>query len=249
MRGMACRASAGLLAVVLFLASSSPVSAGDLPPAASVEGLAGYPQQRNLSCESRSATDLSAYWGASFTEEAFFQRLPKSDNPHRGFVGDVDRPAGSMPPIGYGVYAEPIAATLRSFGLDAKAMHAMEVEALKRELAAQRPVIVWTTYDMQLPPVDTWISSDGAESTVVRWQHTFIVVGYDEGGLDLVDAYDGVTKRFSYQRFVPAWGLLDRMAVVVAGPLVQPSPRTWTPTEVAGCCEFLVAGRWRVGPR
>jgi uncharacterized protein YvpB len=225
------------------------VPAEDVPPSVMVEGVVGHPQQRNLSCESRSATDLAAYWGADFTEDAFFRRLPKSDNPHRGFVGDVDMPPGSMPPVGYGVYAGPIAATLRSFGLDAEAQQAMDLNALKQELAAQRPVIIWATYDMQLPGTETWVSSDGETSTIVRWQHTFIVVGYDDSGLTLVDAYDGGTKLFSYQAFVPAWDQLDHMAVTVAGPLAQPSERTWRAVPVDGRCQFVVDGRWRVGPR
>jgi uncharacterized protein YvpB len=243
------------------------VLAKDLPPSAMVEGVVGHPQQHNLSCESRSATDLAAYWGADFTEDAFFRRLPKSDNPQRGFVGDVDMPPGSMPPLGYGVYAEPVAATLRSFGLDADAHRAgmgdipMTLDILKQELAAGRPVIVWATYDMQLPGTETWVSSDGETSTVVRWQHTFIVVGYDENGLVLVDAYDGAVKSFSYQAFVPAWDQLDRMAVTVnsprLGPAWRPVPgtgleRTWLATEVDGDCalwQFIVDGRWIVGPR
>lgn len=223
--------------------------ADEPPPSVMVKGLIGHPQQRNLSCESRSTTDLAAYWGADFTEHTFFRRLPKSDNPHRGFVGDVDAPAGSMPPVGYGVYAEPIAATLRSFGLDAEAHRGMMLTTLKGELAAQRPVIIWATYSMQLPGIQTWVSSDGMESTVVRWQHTFIVVGYDESSVYLVDAYDGVVKTFSQEAFVAAWDQLDRMAVTVAGPLVDAVERTWRALEVDGRCQFLVDGRWSIGPR
>lgn len=244
----------GLAGVALFLAPRSFVHADDLPPSAMVEGLVGHPQQRNLSCESRSATDLAAYWGTDVTEDAFFRRLPKSDNPQRGFVGDVDMPPGSMPPMGYGVYAEPVAATLRSFGLDADAHRAMSLRTLKQELAAERPVIVWATYDMQLPGTQTWVSSDGETSTVVQWQHTFVVVGYDESGLTLVDAYDGGVRWFSYQTFAPAWDQLNRMAVTVAGPLARPGPetsleRTWRATEVDGRCRFVVDGRWIVGPQ
>ena len=98
------------------------VHADELPPSAYVDGVVGHPQEHNLSCESRSATDLAAYWGVGFVEDEFFHRLPKSDNPQRGFLGDVDLPPGSMPPEGYGVYAGPIAATLRSFGLAARAL-------------------------------------------------------------------------------------------------------------------------------
>ncbi len=222
--------------------------ADEPPPSASVEGVVGHPQEHNLSCESRSATDLAAFWGVAFAEDDFFRRLPKSDNPCRGFLGDVDLPPGSMPPVGYGVYVGPIAANLRSFGLDAQAQREWSLENLKAELAAGRPVIVWATYDMQLPGVETWASSDGATSVVVKWQHTFIAVGYDEEGLYLVDAYDGVTKHFSYEAFIPAWDQLGRMAVTVEGPLAQPEGRVWKAMDVGGRRRFVVDGRWLVGP-
>jgi uncharacterized protein YvpB len=244
-----------ILIALLWLPSTT--YADDLPPSAFVEGLVGHPQEHNLSCESRSATDLAAFWGVAFAEDDFFRRLPKSDNPHRGFLGDVDLPAGSMPPVGYGVYAGPIAANLRSFGLRAQAHQGWDVDSLKAELAAGSPVIVWATYDMQLPGVQTWVSSDGVTAVVVKWQHTFVAVGYDESGLYLVDAYDGVAKHFSYEAFVPAWDQLGRMAVTVAAqgmPLTRPTGRVWRVVEVEGgttgaIAPYLVVdGRWRVGP-
>ena len=222
--------------------------ADEPPPAAFVEGVVGHPQEHNLSCESRSATDVAAFWGATFAEDDFFHRLPKSDNPHRGFLGDVDLPAGSMPPLGYGVYVEPVAATLRSFGLEARARRGWSLDGLKAELAAGRAVVVWATYDMQLPGVETWVSSDGATSDVVRWQHTFIAVGYDEGSVTLVDAYDGETKTFPYEAFTPAWDQLGRMAVTVAGVLAQPGGRVWQAAGASPARRLVVDGRWNVGP-
>jgi hypothetical protein len=53
---------------------------------------------------------LAAYWGVFIGEAEFVRALPRSDNPHKGFVGDVNAAAGSLPPLGYGVYAGPIAA-------------------------------------------------------------------------------------------------------------------------------------------
>lgn len=219
--------------------------ADDTPPTAFVEGVAGHPQEHNLSCESRSATDLSAFWGVVFSEDDFFHRLPKSDNPYRGFLGDVDLPPGSMPPAGYGVYAGPVAADLRSFGLDTQARQEWNLDGLKAELAAGRAVILWATYDMQLPGTQTWTSSDGATSVVVQWQHTFVAVGYDESGVYLVDAYDGVTKHFSYEAFVPAWEQLGRQAVTATGPSSRPR---WQAIETGGQERFVVGGRWSVGP-
>jgi len=230
------------------MVTTTSAHAEEPPPPAFVEGVVGHPQEHNLSCESRSATDLAAFWGVAFTEDDFFRRLPKSDNPHRGFLGDVDLPPGTMPPAGYGVYVEPIAASLRSFGLDAQAQQAWSLEDLKAELVAGRPVIVWATYDMKLPRVETWVSSDGAASVIVKWQHTFIAVGYDEGGLYLVDAYDGVKKHFSYKVFMPAWDQLGRMAVTMEGPLARPGGRVWKATDMDGPCNFVVNDRWLVGP-
>jgi uncharacterized protein YvpB len=253
---IACCVLRTCVALLLLLWPPAAAQADEPPPSASVEGLVGRPQAHNLSCESRSATDLAAFWGVAFAEDDFFRRLPKSDNPQRGFLGDVDLPAGTMPPAGYGVYAGPIAATLRSFGLDAQARRGWDLDALKAELAAGRPAIVWATYDMQLPGVGTWVSSDGATSVVVKWQHTFVAVGYDEGGLYLVDAYDGVTKTFSYETFLPAWDQLGRMAVTVQGPfgfaqgrlVAQPGGRAWEAADIDGRRRFVVDGRWLVGP-
>jgi uncharacterized protein YvpB len=225
-----------------------PLTIEGLPPTARVEGVVGYPQERNLSCESRSATDVASFWGGSFAEAEFFKRLPKSDNPHLGFVGDVDLAPGSMPPGGYGVYCGPVAATLRSFGLDAQARQGWSLDGLRAELAAGRPVMVWATYDMRLPEVQTWVSSDGERSTVVKWQHTFIATGYDEEGLVLVDAYDGATKTFPYDQFIPAWDQLGRMAVTIEEPAAQARGRIWQATEVRDRRFLVVDGRWRAGP-
>ncbi len=235
-----------LCIVVSFLPLT--VHADDLPPSAFIEGVAGHPQEHSLSCESRSATDLAAFWGAEFTEGDFFRRLPKSDNPNKGFVGDVDQPPGSMPPLGYGVYVGPVAATLRSFGFDALARREWGLDGLKAELAAGRPVVVWATYDMKISEILSWPSSDGVTSPVVQWQHTFIAVGYDATGVYLVDAYDGVTKHFVYEQFAPAWAQLGGIAVTVRGP--TPAGRVWGYGSVGvdGQRQFVVDGRWIAGP-
>ncbi|MBU0704409.1 MAG: C39 family peptidase [Chloroflexi bacterium] len=234
-----------LCIVVLFLSPAVHAGAPPPPPSVLVEGIVGHPQEHNLSCESRSAADLSAFWGVAFSEDDFFHRLPKSDNPQRGFLGDVDLPPGSMPPAGYGVYAGPIAANLRSFGLEAQARREWNLDGLKAELAAGRAVILWATYDMQLPGVEQWTSSDGVTSVIVQWQHTFIAVGYDESSVYLVDAYDGATRYFSYEAFDAAWAQLGRQAVTVTGPSNQPR---WQATETSKHSRFVVDGRWAVGP-
>jgi uncharacterized protein YvpB len=233
-----------LIAFVIASFLPSSAHADELPPSAFIEGVTGHPQEHNLSCESRSAIDVAAFWGVTLTEDDFFRRLPKSDNPHRGFLGDVDMPAGSMPPYGYGVYAEPIAANLRSFGLDAQSHRYWTLHDLQTEIAAGHPVIIWSTYDMKLPGVQEWTSSDGETSLIAQWQHTFIAVGYDQGGIYLIDAYDAGTKQFSYEAFDTAWAQFERLAVTVRGPLGRPGGRTWQVSENGSC---IVDGRWETG--
>ena len=245
LRSSACLALIACLAATLLPGSAR---AQDLPPSAYIADMVGYPQEHNLSCESRSAIDVAAFWGVTITEDDYFRRLPKSDNPHRGFLGDVDQPAGTMPPYGYGVYAGPVAANLRSYGLDSKAHRNWNLYEIKTEIAAGRPVIIWSTYDMQLPGVQEWTSSDGETSLIVRWQHTFVVVGYEDtpdgGRIYLLDAYDATTKQFSYGAFDTAWAQMERLAVTVHGPLTNLSGQVWRTTGNGG---FVVDGRWETG--
>lgn len=176
-------------------------------------------QSFNLSCESRSAVDVAAFWNVTIGETEFLAALPRSDNPHKGFVGDVNASPGSLPPTGYGVYAEPVAATLRRFGLYAHARSRLGIQGLQAELAAGRPVIVWATYGLQDYAVQDWVSADNVTSRIVPYEHTFIAVGYDAEGVYLIDAYDAVLKHYLYAAFEASWSKFEQMAVVVNGPL------------------------------
>ena len=78
-----------LLLCSLVLPAAIPFSQQALPDYAFVEGFVGHGQTYPLSCESRSAADLANYWGVQVGEVQFFNALPKSDNPDKGFVGSV----------------------------------------------------------------------------------------------------------------------------------------------------------------
>lgn len=197
----------------------TPTSTPSPTPNRALVPVIGHPQSRNLSCESRSVADLAGYWGVPVDELEFLAALGHSDNPHRGFVGDVDQPPGTLPPHGYGVYAEPVAATLRDYGLDARAVYDLGLDGIRRELLAERPVIVWATYGMQPYAPLKWLSSDGQVSTVVPFMHTFLVTGFDETGVFVLDAYDTTVQYYSAGVFLDIWNIFDQMAVVVNGPL------------------------------
>jgi uncharacterized protein YvpB len=179
----------------------------------------GHPQTYSLSCESRSATDLAGYWGVSVDETQFLVALGTSDNPHQGFVGDVNLPPGSLPPDGYGVYAEPVAATLRDYGLAAQPVYGLGLDRLRSELSSGRPVLVWATYSMiPYEPIE-WMSGDGRISSVIPFMHTFLVIGFDEQGVFVLDAFDATVQHYPYPTFVRVWDLFDQMAVIVDGSL------------------------------
>jgi uncharacterized protein YvpB len=242
------RAILGLSTAFIYLIS--PVGAGaqpEVPEAAFVPGVVGHPQTRALSCEARSAADLAAFWGVMVDEEVLFAALPRSDNPYEGFLGPVDDAPGSLPPRGYGVYAPPVANALRRHGLDAASHRWLGVRGLKRELAAGHPVIVWATYDMVRPGIGSWTAADGTVSIIVRWEHTYIAVGYDPGGVYLVDAYDGETRYHTFSQFIPAWMQLNEMAVTVAGPLPR-ATYPWRSLRGAGAGAWWSGGRSLLGP-
>ena len=227
----------GLALVALGACASQPAAVAPvpsptpIPTSASLE-LVGGKQSRNLTCESQTASDLAKFWGKSVGEMEFFNKLPRSDNPSKGFVGSPDSPPGGLPPNGYGVYAEPVAQTLRSFGLEAEAHSKKGINWLRQELAAGRPVMVWATYGFKEGPVRTYKARDGQEVPVVQYEHSFLAVGYDADGVSVIDPLDGQRKTFPYAEFYRGWSLLDQMAVTARLPapaLSSTSPVTPTP--------------------
>jgi uncharacterized protein YvpB len=181
------------------------------------ERLAGHAQARSLSCEARSACDLLAAHGIAVAEDAFFQRLPKSGNPDLGFVGDVDGPSGNLPPDGYGVHAEPVAATLREFGLDAQASRERDLAWLVAELEASRPVIVWVTAGFMPPNPVEMRDASGRAFTAERNEHTCLAIGHAGGRVVLIDPATGESTHVRWGAFDASWAGLRRMAVSASG--------------------------------
>jgi uncharacterized protein YvpB len=207
---------AGLAVLAVLLASG--------PGCTTPEGTDGLPsrvrqpvrlgaQERSLSCESRSAVDLLGWWGIDVPEAVFLRGLPRSDNPDRGFVGDVDGPGGRLPPAGYGVHAEPVAARLRNLGLEARAARGAAVGRLREEVARGRPVIVWATARLEPGAPVAQRDHQGRPFTAVAGQHTYLVIGYGPGVLELGDPATGERVRVARARFEASWAALGRQAV------------------------------------
>ncbi|HRI55938.1 MAG TPA: C39 family peptidase [Anaerolineae bacterium] len=176
------------------------------------------PQERNLNCEFRSATDLADYFGWAFTWEQLFEvvGVDSGGDPNLGFVGrSINDPVGGLYPSGYGVYAEAIARGLRQLGIPATAHNGKDAAWLKEQLAAGSPVVIWATYGLQPQPLVEWQSAAGVTVRAVRYEHTFVAVGYDQQGIWLDDPWGAVQRHYPWSALDASWALLDNMALTI----------------------------------
>ncbi|MDA1329565.1 MAG: LysM peptidoglycan-binding domain-containing protein [Chloroflexi bacterium] len=206
-----------LVAIMVWLMPILPAQADSLPEQAYVSGVIGYPQSYSLSCESRSAADWAAFWGVDISEEEFLSRLPRSDNPNKGFVGNPNDEWGYTPPNSYGVHADPVANLLRQYGLDAHAGSGLSWDELRAEIAAGRPVIVWVVGSLWAGNPKQYTAKSGETVTVAGNEHTMILIGYDATYVQMIDAFTGQTATYSIGNFIESWSSLGRMAIVGSG--------------------------------
>jgi TolB protein len=184
-----------------------------VPSQANITGISGRFQALPLDCESRSAVDWAAYFGVEIDELEFFYSLPQSDNPDKGFVGDVHGSWGQIPPKPYGVHAEPVAALLRAYGLDAQAVRDVSLDALRSEIAAGRPVIAWVTGQVAWGTPVPYTASDGSRTIVARYEHTVMVIGYNKHEVRILDGAQVYTRQWG--DFERSWAVLGNMAVIM----------------------------------
>lgn len=197
------------------------IAVEDLPAAAQIEEISGRGQLYPLSCESRSAADLAAFWNIEIEEGLFFSQLPKSDDPDQGFVGNLFGEWGFIPPNPYGVHAAPVAALLREYGLVAEAHKGLTWDDLRVEIASGRPVEVWLTGHVWLGAPKKYTAPNGNVTTVAHYEHTMLLVGYGEDHVTLINASNGERDDYPLSNFLVSWGALDNMALTVTGVDMQ----------------------------
>ena len=196
------------------LPSQSPTPAEfQIPASHYISGVYGLAQLTTLDCEARSAVDWARYFGISIDENEFIDKIPLSDDPEIGFVGDINGAMGQLPPAGYGVYPPPIAAILREYGLNAKAVSNMSYEDLQREIASDRPVIVWiVNLPFEIEP-DVYTASNGNTVPVAPFEHTWIVSGYNLSTVTVVDSE--WTYNVKLETFLERWAVFDNRAIIL----------------------------------
>jgi uncharacterized protein YvpB len=213
---MAPRRPLGWIVLALAFAgcvASRTQTAGEIQASRLEERLSGHPQRHALSCEARAACDLLAAHGIRVAEDDFLKRLPRSDDPEEGFVGDVDGPVGKLPPESYGVHAPPVAATVRTFGLPAQAERGRDLAWLKAEAAAGRPVVAWIPAGCRLAQPVSKTSRRGTSFVAVPYEHAVLVIGERPGRVVWLDPASGETHDAPDATFDAAWALFDRAAV------------------------------------
>lgn len=209
--------TAFLLAVLLFGFLPSIARADEIPTEKILTGVPAHPQSYSLSCESRAAADWAGYWGISISESEFLARLPQSDNPDAGFVGNPNDAWGSIPPASYGVHAGPVAEVLRQYGLDARAQSDLTWDDLRTQIANGSPAIVWIIGQMWGGIPIEYETESGDTVIVARFEHAMILYGYDEWYVYVVDTYSGAYQVYSITTFLNSWSVLGNTAVISGG--------------------------------
>ncbi len=183
------------------------------PSEAYINNISGFTQRLPLSCEARSASDWAAYFGVGIDELVFQSQLPVSDNPDKGFVGDVMGSWGQIPPNPYGVHARPVADLLRTYGLNATAVYTYSLNGIKQHIAAGQPVIVWVVGAVELGASGVYTDAEGDRSIVAPFEHTVIVIGYSDSNLTFLDG-SRIYQR-SVSTFLQSWQALGYQAIIL----------------------------------
>lgn len=190
-----------------------PTETPEFPPAeAYINGVVGYAQLYTLDCEARSAVDLAAFHGIYIDENEFLSRLPRSDDPDEGFVGNYWDPQGQIPPSSYGVHAAPIAALLTEYGLPARGVKGLLWSDIQAEIAQGRPVIAWVIYNLAAGSPIAYTASNGNTTIVAHYEHTIIIIGYNDRYVHYIDGNQYLVRPL--EQFLTSWSVLGNMAVL-----------------------------------
>lgn len=183
-----------------------------LPVEHFITNIRGHKQYFSLGCEAAVAKDWANYFGYDFNEFEFQYKLPLSDNPELGFVGDVNAPWGQVPPYGYGVHAGPVADLLNAYGIPAKAYKNYSLEQVLAELAADQPVIAWVIGNVVGGVPYEYTDKQGSKVTVAAYEHVIVLTGYSEKNIRYMT--NGKFFDTPKEVFLNSWGVLGNMVIV-----------------------------------
>lgn len=195
------------------VAVSETPTATTLPKEHYIRYVYGHKQYFPLGCEASVAVDWAAYYGVEINEFEFQHSLPLSDNPDFGFVGNVEDPWGQVPPYSYGVHAGPIAALLRTYGLNAVGLKGYTIEELKQQIAEDNPVIAWVIGNVVGGVPYEYTDLEGNKTIVAAYEHVIIVIGYNEEMIRYNN--NGKIYEIPVEIFENSWSILGNMVVTM----------------------------------
>ncbi len=189
-----------------------PHLVGELPESHFIWNILGHRQFFPIGCEASTADDWAKYFGVEVNEFAFQVRLPISDNPDLGFVGDVNGPWGQVPPYAYGVHAGPVAQVLNEYyDLKAVGVKGFTTQELKEQIAAEKPVITWVVANCTWSEPYEYTDKAGNKVITAPYEHVVIVTGYDEDSIRYMN--NGKFYDIPTEYFERTWSVLGNMAV------------------------------------
>lgn len=173
-----------------------------------------YHQQRSLSCEYASLHIASTMLGNPVSEYDFEAIVPRSENPHKGYRGDIHGNWGNTTDCG--VYAGPLALALalQTFGFTGEVFYGDRGELAFR-LDRGHPTVVWLAMRGAVDSFDAW-DAEGSRFQLTRWMHVMVAYGYDDGGVYLTDPGIAEYRYYGWDQFLAMWGVMDGMAISVS---------------------------------
>ncbi len=185
---------------------------GELPESHCIWNILGHRQFFPIGCEASAADDWAKYFGVEVNEFAFQVRMPISDNPDLGFVGDVNGPWGQVPPYAYGVHAGPVAGVLNEhYGMNAVGMKGFTTQELKEQIAADKPVIAWVVANCTWSEPYEYTDKAGNKVITAPYEHVVIVTEYDERSFRYMN--NGKFYDIPTEYFERTWSVLGNMVV------------------------------------
>ncbi|MGW4562136.1 C39 family peptidase [Streptomyces sp. NPDC004561] len=152
--------------------------------------------------------------GVDRTHFQFGRSGPVSGNPFRSFVGD---PNGSeVAGTGFGVYAPPVAAAARSYGLGVLAAgQGISLAQLRSQVAQGHPAIAWGDYLWRRGATASYTAYDGTRIPYAGpAEHAVVVTGFSGNTVTVNDPARGRLS-IPLSSFANAYATYGNMAVVV----------------------------------
>lgn len=201
-----------LVPVILATAILAPVRATAQHDAVIIEGMPSVAQWYNLSCEYAAAAAVTLYWGNLVSQSDFIREVPNHPNPHYGFRGDIHGTGGWIDD--YGIYAEPLVPVLEKRGYGATVFYG-GASRLRANIDAGYPVVTWITIGRDVERIAYKRAYEGETFTLVPYEHTVVVYGYDSEGVYSMDVGDGGFYYTPWDSFLRRWAYFDQMALVI----------------------------------